>query len=643
MNAEALPGVGPALLRRIRAVFPDDDALAGALDELDLERLMQVEGVSKRRALQWVKAHHGLTGQDRFLADAETRRIRDRIVERIQQHAATPHGRNRLELLRPLPDAASATAHAAEVMEAARQVAATDRDAARALLRRLHLPRDPEPRLVPDRLVVVPDRDLHDRLVGQGLGRWLMFGTPEALRSAHDYDLVVVLGPMELSGIPNAEEVLDPGDQTGWLPERTLAWFHRNRQAIEAAAGLAELFGRPTRAAEVLDALDAVRPPGVAPTAIPKTVARVHQEMVAQLRQEVAGLALTGDDLVAALDGRPPKALQAVYAEVLEAAEEGLAQAVGRRFRPFAPDMDLTVDEAEVERVQHAAEAEDARTRFAAAVAAARRAEAHRSDVEAEIRHWLRFDATFALGDFANRAALRPARFGDELRLFDSIHLDLMDDPRNQRITYRLGGDDRVALLSGANSGGKTTLLEHLAQLCILARMGLPVPGDVTVPWLDEVHLVVPRRGLDAGAFETWLRGFLPLAEGDARRLVLADEVEAVTELEAATRILRYWIERLSRSDSLGVVVTHLAPQILATSTAQVRVDGIEATGLDAAHELIVDRCPRMDHLARSTPELILQRLVHTSKDTETRTMYQDLLDRFDGAPASTPRATPTR
>jgi len=56
-----------------------------------------------------------------------------------------------------------------------------------------------------------------------------------------------------------------------------------------------------------------------------------------------------------------------------------------------------------------------------------------------------------------------------------------------QPVTYAVGdhecapevpNGDQVTVLTGANSGGKTTLLETLCQVVVLAHMGLPVPAD---------------------------------------------------------------------------------------------------------------------------------------------------------------------
>jgi hypothetical protein len=56
-----------------------------------------------------------------------------------------------------------------------------------------------------------------------------------------------------------------------------------------------------------------------------------------------------------------------------------------------------------------------------------------------------------------------------------------------------------------------------------------------------------------------------------------------------------------------------------------VAVDGIQAVGL-VGGELEVDRSPVKDHLARSTPELIVEKL---AGEVDDASFYESLLEKF--------------
>ncbi len=572
------------------------------------------------------------SGNRTFLATAQTRRICDEVLDTIAAFAATATGRSRVKSLAPRPTLAAATQHTNSVMQQKALAAQVDRKHVHQLLKRIRLPQDPAPRPEPGR-VLVGAESVQDRLRREGAHRWIALAGMAELAQAPEYDLVLILDEAESPGIDNAIELPVDATLEDVAPESVLAWFATNRNAIEAAAGLATAIGRPSRAAETLAVLDDVLPTG--PIAdLKKEAVEVQLLLRTALRDRAASLSVSGAEVLDSIGRKLPAGLQKAIDDTLRQGRELMRERTGIAVQPFVAEGPLDIDEEEIERVTQSIRSRSSQQVFHARQLAARRLSPLRATVAAELEAWLAFDGEFALGSFALHYDLHPARFGAGLCFESSVHLSLADQAGAQRIAYRLGGEDeRVALLTGANSGGKTTLIEHLAQLVVMARLGLPVVGaGVEVPWLDEVHVVTARRHLDAGAFESFLRGFLPVVLGNQRRLVLADEVEAVTELEAAGRILGFFLDRLAASQSLAVVVTHLAPQILARTAAPVRVDGIEATGLDAKNRLIVDRTPRMGRLARSTPELIVQRLAATAKGPQAA-LYADLLACFAAAP----------
>ena len=214
------------------------------------------------------------------------------------------------------------------------------------------------------------------------------------------------------------------------------------------------------------------------------------------------------------------------------------------------------------------------------------------------------------------------------------ILLGMEPDP----VTYGLGqaaikGDQQsLALLTGANSGGKTTLLECMAYACILGHMGLPVPAKrARIGKVEALHILAKAGGTQsAGALEQTLVELATVVSDPTPKLILADELEAITEPGAGARIIAgMLLAAEAQKDTTMLLVTHLAPAILAaTERDDLRVDGIEASGLGADLELLVDRTPKRNHLARSTPELIVKRLVEKSSG-HAKALFGDILQMF--------------
>ncbi|GAD51903.1 DNA mismatch repair protein [Halarchaeum acidiphilum MH1-52-1] len=252
-------------------------------------------------------------------------------------------------------------------------------------------------------------------------------------------------------------------------------------------------------------------------------------------------------------------------------------------------------------------------------------------------------DAAFAcsLARFAIASDLTRPEYTDDaaLAVVGARNLGLLaDGVAVQSVTYALGdhefagppAGDRVSVLTGANSGGKTTLLETLAEVATLASLGLPVPAERALVG-DFDRLVFHRRhaSFNAGVLETTLRSVVPPLASDGRTLMLVDEFEAITEPGSAADLLHGLVSLTADSDALGVYVTHLADD-LDPLPGVARVDGIFAEGLSDELALEVDYQPRFGVVGRSTPEFIVERLVANADGAE-RAAFATLRDDVGG------------
>jgi len=207
-----------------------------------------------------------------------------------------------------------------------------------------------------------------------------------------------------------------------------------------------------------------------------------------------------------------------------------------------------------------------------------------------------------------------------------------------QAIDYAIGktpfqpegtNGENCAILSGANSGGKTTTIQTLAQIVTMAQSGFPVPAEKAyLPVFEELYFFYKSRGVvSAGAFETTLKQFAEIVVSDKSKLALFDEVEAITEPGSAANVIAGLIEILqSDSNTSTVICSHIAREIEEVTDVPIRIDGIEARGLDENLDLIVDRTPKFGVLARSTPELIVERLSKLAKSPK-KEVYTKILE----------------
>jgi len=153
----------------------------------------------------------------------------------------------------------------------------------------------------------------------------------------------------------------------------------------------------------------------------------------------------------------------------------------------------------------------------------------------------------------------------------------------------------------------------------------LPIEGNNKLPIFSEIYYFAKNKGsASKGAFETLLTQMSKIIPG-RHSLILADEIEAVTEPGVAGKIIsataKYFIEK----NCFLIIATHLGHEINKVLPANARVDGIEAKGIDENNELVVDHNPVLGRLAHSTPELIVEKMANSEEHDYFRYLHDYL------------------
>jgi len=661
MELEAIPGVGAKTAAALREL---DDPVA-TVESGDVAAIARAPGVNEARAARIargaIRRRHGDDG--RVLATDRAREVYREAIDLLRERTVTDYAAKRLETFYP-------SASASRIEEAQSFVAsAIEREpdpAVREALSGVEPLTDPPTVRVRDRCLATADAETLAR--AESAVPELSVETVEDTRDiselARSYATVIVLDE-EFAGLdvegdvhvrPNA---IDEPAET--VPERLLAFFAANRERLAAAAAVHEAADRSPAADldRLRDALARLDDDGtvVGDAELERLTAAVDDldaavstaESVAddRLREAIRerDVTIEGTDFLslveqgARVDSLLDRELSDEYDEAVARAREHLADAL--RLEPeeaeladrvFGGDPSFPVehDESAVSRLR--TELSAGRDRRAARLKAELASDLGdlREPVEALVRDALELDVELAIARFARDfdcvmpEVVDPDSPDSGFRIEGGrsplLDVDFADA---EPIDYAVSG---ATLLSGVNSGGKTSTLDLVALVVVLAQMGMPVPAEsATVERFEEVHYYAKSQGtLDAGAFEATLRDFGDLVEGADGRLVLVDELESITEPGASAKIIAGILEALSEQDATAVFVSHLAREIRAAADFEVAVDGIEAAGL-VDGELRVNRSPKKGHLARSTPELIVEKLAG-DRDTD---FYGDLLEKF--------------
>lgn len=271
----------------------------------------------------------------------------------------------------------------------------------------------------------------------------------------------------------------------------------------------------------------------------------------------------------------------------------------------------------------------------------ARRLERQREVVSTALNKLFYFDFVLAISHFSHDFGLTlPEVVEGGLGVIMGRNLFLVDEElrggeKVVPVSYSVGDVNvgifgatphPVAILTGANSGGKTCLLIMLASSLILTELGLPVPAERAEIPLLPLYMYRRKMIKRTGSFEYSMRALSRIFMRKGAKVVLIDELEALTEPGAMGRIMASILNNLPK-DTLAVMITHLIHELVPhISMKKVRVDGIESEGLDAEGNIIVDRQPLFNHIGSSTPELVIKKLLGHVKKEELRAVYEEIL-----------------
>jgi len=662
MVLSAIPGVGERLAKKMTDHFGSEEAALSSLMSGDIGQIAEIDGVSPKRALSLARSIAGDDGQ--FLATKESIKLHQQLIDQIANFTASPATKARLQLLTPLEDSSKRR----DLIEAAMKFLSNDNEIATKLsnsLKQVTTLKNNSERY--DRVVVTKQPMNHLKKHC----RILMPAESETWKDYTVFGKVTWLGSGAPNDVPEGWIVLgsDPEEEL-IIPELTLDWFKKNRKTLSALSEIITTLSNSDSNSQFFDYLGSEL---VGLEQLPELLFTLFEEgdteRAEQVKDELwpyckalenevnidvekamndAKLALSGAELLDALaDGsgfqrRLKEATGYVIENAMQQAVNKLSEYMegsGIRCPPiiFTSDWPAKLDRQVIEKIDESLEKRISAQKSDHIYSMARKLGPLKSKCESAIRSLVIVDQWLTIARWAKHySCTMPKMVSHGIWINQGRHilLGIEADP----VTYGLGkaapksDQQQLALLTGANSGGKTTLLELLAHTCILAHMGLPVPAkQACVGKVEALHILAKAGGTQsAGALEQTLVDLATVVSDPTPKLILADELEAITEPGAGARIIAgMLLAARAQKDTTMMLVTHLAPAIIeASNVDDFRVDGIEARGLDADLELIVDRTPIRNHLARSTPELIVKRLVEKSNG-HAKKLFGDILTMF--------------
>ena len=636
---EEIRGVGDKLIKKIIREYGSYEKFEDSIRNYDIEKLMNIQGISQKIALDIIRKIHD-NSENEFLKTEQSEKIYDEIITRILDFSNTDYARTRVLLLKPTTDYKKIKETQKMVSDTIEKTRTLDYDIIQDLYQKIRpLNNEIKAKFDDEYAIVCEDYEDYISLIQKGFDKYCNVFAIEDNASLEEFEFIIYLyndyniDPGEAN---NIIAISNQSEDYEIQPNITLEYYKQNRPILENVYQLREYLGLESCIGEALEALDAIKVETQNQIAITEIIDELKDEINETLKNEIKKIELDGDEILQLLNNEdlPPK-IKNIFDEILSNAREELSDKTGILFDPFIMKYPIEIDQNELKRVQDNISSNIHIKKYEQELNACSLLERYGEEIKRETREIIEYDYPLTLARFSKFYDLTIPQIKNTYHLEGSLHLTLKQDEKinqtpMQKINYSLDEENNIILLTGANSGGKTTLLETIGQHCIMAHMGLGVCSEnATIAKTDEVHYFTKKHSLNAGAFETFITSFIPVTIGKEKKLVLIDELESITELEAAIKIIIGFIEHIQNDKTYAIIVTHMAPEILKrTDNIKIRTDGIEAKGLDENYNLIVDRTPKINYLANSTPELIIKKIYEKSEEP-LKSVYKDILEKF--------------
>ncbi|MBH33038.1 MAG: hypothetical protein CMB75_01380 [Euryarchaeota archaeon] len=664
----AIPGVGESLSRRLIEELGDEEEVLRIIKNKDVASLSKIEGLSTSRAVRIINEFGGDGKSIALTSDAQ--KLHDRLLNDIESHISSSPAKKRLGVLQPMGvGSISEIENRRKLVSEAISFVATapssviewDKGSRGVKSLKSHVGKV-------DRVIVVPDSASAQQIKNiEKFARLVVRGKNETWKDYEGLPRVTWIGPYAPDQMPPGWVFCKINDDfRSMIPEISLQWIENNRSSLESLVDLSNIaLGADSLSERIRDAVDGLDDLGWLLkneifgadieilrdglwSEIKAIEGSVDDSIVSSTSE--ASLSLDGSEMLAyysdanRLQHRLRGVVSDSISESLELGRQKLSDyleisGISIPVNCFESEYPCSFSRVTIELIEQELDSMISNFEIEGAMVRAEKASLLVDKAQDSISEIIDIDMWIGIAKWARyrkcvlpdiKPDVEPSCYFSGFR-----HPLLGVDPIP--IRYGFGNlpepcpEGSIVLLTGANSGGKTSLIEGIASILLLSHAGLPVPADQAVVSLaDEIHLLAKVTGTQsAGALERTLMGLSRIVISSKKKFILADELEAITEPEAASGILAGLLDAAASNPLISVVmVTHIGASIRKKMIADARIDGIEAKGLDEQMELIVDRVPRIGIPARSTPELILRRLEARTNGSESD-LFRSIIERL--------------
>lgn len=187
----------------------------------------------------------------------------------------------------------------------------------------------------------------------------------------------------------------------------------------------------------------------------------------------------------------------------------------------------------------------------------------YKEDIAKNFSALLELDFIIAKAKYGNRIDGKIATIGDRVKLNGARH-PLIDKEKVVSNNFSLSKDkQKIIVISGPNTGGKSVALKTLGLLSYMNQCGLmiSVDGEAILPIFDQIYLDLGDNQSITSSLSTFSSHILNIANilnnCNQSSLVLLDEVGAGTDPKQGEALAMALVDAFYKKDSYLMITTH--------------------------------------------------------------------------------------
>ena len=304
ITLQNIKGIGDKISEKILNSVGGEEELQKIVDNVDVEKISSVDGISQRKAVEIMNQLLGNPQED-FIKSDRAMELYDDIINKILAYSNTSYSKNRILLLSPTKDIDKIDSNLDFVMNAKEHVSQLPIIKLRGLMKNLKEVEEAKPEYDPSKAIIVESEEDNSYLTDLGLNQYYPIITasdsPLLKEELMNYDLVFYVysqGILDFEGMPNLIMINIDENDYEIVPEKIINFFIQNKDLFLRVHEIQKIRNKDSVLGEIIPIIDELNIIDKREVNIEELVFSLKDDMDDELEKSIKNVDLEGDEIL---------------------------------------------------------------------------------------------------------------------------------------------------------------------------------------------------------------------------------------------------------------------------------------------------------------------------------------------------------